>query len=61
MLEILKNNTRNIPKGATNFSFNSFFNEIDAIASQRGDDDTSVSDRALCQLLNEMDGIEARS
>jgi AAA family ATPase len=25
-----------------------FFDEIDAMASQRGDDDTSVSDRALC-------------
>ena len=38
-----------------------FFDEIDAMATQRGDDDTSVSDRALCQLLNEMDGVEARS
>ena len=34
-----------------------FFDEIDAMATQRGDDDTSVSDRALCQLLNEMDVI----
>lgn len=25
-----------------------FFDEIDAMASSRGDDDTSVSDRALC-------------
>lgn len=25
-----------------------FFDEIDAMATQRGDDDTSVSDRALC-------------
>jgi len=38
-----------------------FFDEIDAMATQRGDDETSVSDRALCQLLNEMDGVEARS
>jgi AAA family ATPase len=38
-----------------------FFDEIDAMATQRGEDDTSVSDRALCQLLNEMDGVEARS
>lgn len=38
-----------------------FFDEIDAMATQRGDDDTSVSDRALCQLLNEMDGVEARA
>jgi len=38
-----------------------FFDEIDAMASQRGSDDTSVSDRALCQLLNEMDGVESRA
>ena len=38
-----------------------FFDEIDAMATQRGDDDTSVGDRALCQLLNEMDGVEARA
>ena len=38
-----------------------FFDEIDAMATQRGDDDTNVSDRALCQLLNEMDGVESRS
>jgi len=38
-----------------------FFDEIDAMASQRGADDTSVSDRALCQLLNEMDGVESRA
>jgi AAA family ATPase len=38
-----------------------FFDEIDAMATQRGDDDTSVGDRALCQLLNEMDGVEARN
>ena len=36
-----------------------FFDEIDAMATQRGSEDTSVSDRALCQLLNEMDGVEA--
>lgn len=38
-----------------------FFDEIDAMASARGDDDTSVGDRALCQLLTEMDGIEEKS
>lgn len=38
-----------------------FFDEIDAMATQRGADDTSVSDRALCQLLNEMDGVESRA
>ena len=38
-----------------------FFDEIDAMATQRGGDDTSVSDRALCQLLNEMDGVESRA
>ncbi len=38
-----------------------FFDEIDAMATQRGNDDTSVSDRALCQLLNEMDGVESRA
>ena len=38
-----------------------FFDEIDAMATQRGSDDTSVSDRALCQLLNEMDGVESRA
>jgi transitional endoplasmic reticulum ATPase len=37
-----------------------FFDEIDAMASARGDDDTNVSDRALCQLLTEMDGIEEK-
>jgi AAA family ATPase len=37
-----------------------FFDEIDAMATQRGSDDTSVGDRALCQLLNEMDGVESR-
>ena len=38
-----------------------FFDEIDAMATQRGAEDTGVGDRALCQLLNEMDGVEARS
>eukprot|EP00347_Sterkiella_histriomuscorum_P019506 403341369 len=38
-----------------------FFDEIDAMATQRGNDETSVSDRALCQLLNEMDGVESRA
>ena len=38
-----------------------FFDEIDAMATQRGGDETSVSDRALCQLLNEMDGVESRA
>jgi SpoVK/Ycf46/Vps4 family AAA+-type ATPase len=38
-----------------------FFDEIDAMATQRGSDDSSVSDRALCQLLNEMDGVESRA
>ncbi|ORY45099.1 AAA-domain-containing protein [Rhizoclosmatium globosum] len=36
-----------------------FFDEIDAIAVRRGNDNGSVSDRVLSQLLNEMDGIEA--
>jgi SpoVK/Ycf46/Vps4 family AAA+-type ATPase len=36
-----------------------FFDEIDAMASQRGSD-SHVSDKVLCQLLNEMDGIEGR-
>jgi AAA family ATPase len=34
-----------------------FFDEIDALASQRSGG-TEVADRVLCQLLNEMDGIE---
>lgn len=38
-----------------------FFDEIDAMATQRGGDETNVSDRALCQLLNEMDGVESRA
>ena len=36
-----------------------FFDEIDSMAEQRGSD-TSNSDKVLCQLLNEMDGIESR-
>ncbi|KAJ1344874.1 hypothetical protein BSLG_000389 [Batrachochytrium salamandrivorans] len=32
--------------------------EIDALAVRRGGDDSSVADRVLSQLLNEMDGIE---
>ncbi len=37
-----------------------FFDEIDAMATERGEggEGTNVSDRALCQLLNEMDGYE---
>lgn len=44
-----------------------FFDEIDAMAVSRGSDSVynyqiifSVSDKVLCQLLNEMDGIEGR-
>lgn len=36
-----------------------FFDEIDSMANQRGSD-SAVSDKVLCQLLNEMDGIEGR-
>jgi len=38
-----------------------FFDEIDAMATERGNNNegTNVSDRALCQLLNELDGYEA--
>eukprot|EP00826_Nyctotherus_ovalis_P004586 TRINITY_DN11000_c0_g3_i1.p1 TRINITY_DN11000_c0_g3~~TRINITY_DN11000_c0_g3_i1.p1 ORF type:complete len:354 (+),score=92.90 TRINITY_DN11000_c0_g3_i1:559-1620(+) len=38
-----------------------FFDEIDAMATERGNSNegTNVSDRALCQLLNELDGYEA--
>jgi len=36
-----------------------FFDEVDAMASQRGSD-SGVSDKVLCQLLNEMDGVEGR-
>lgn len=35
-----------------------FFDEIDAIASRRGEDDGHVGGRMLASLLNEMDGIE---
>lgn len=35
-----------------------FFDEIDAMAAKRSSEDTSVSERALCQLLNELDGVE---
>eukprot|EP01016_Furgasonia_blochmanni_P057240 TRINITY_DN9902_c0_g1_i3.p1 TRINITY_DN9902_c0_g1~~TRINITY_DN9902_c0_g1_i3.p1 ORF type:complete len:404 (-),score=72.11 TRINITY_DN9902_c0_g1_i3:66-1277(-) len=35
-----------------------FFDEIDAIATQRSSN-TDVSERVLCQLLNEMDGVES--
>ena len=36
-----------------------FFDEIDAIATQRGDgDDTQVSERVVSQLLTELDGLE---
>jgi transitional endoplasmic reticulum ATPase len=35
-----------------------FFDEIDAIAPRRGRDSSQGSDRALSQLLNEIDGIE---
>jgi SpoVK/Ycf46/Vps4 family AAA+-type ATPase len=34
-----------------------FFDEIDAIATQRSVN-TDVSERVLCQLLTEMDGVE---
>lgn len=35
-----------------------FFDEIDALAGQRGGSSTGVGDRVLAQLLTEMDGIE---
>ena len=35
-----------------------FFDEIDAMASSRSSESTGVEDKVLCQLLNEMDGIE---
>ena len=34
--------------------------EIDAMASSRSNESTGVEDKVLCQLLNEMDGIEGR-
>ena len=37
-----------------------FFDEIDAMASSRSNESTGVEDKVLCQLLNEMDGIEGR-
>ena len=38
-----------------------FFDEIDAMATQRGGDSGSgVEDKVLCQLLNEMDGVEGK-
>ena len=37
-----------------------FFDEIDAIASSRSSESSGVEDKVLCQLLNEMDGIEGR-
>ena len=48
---------RNIFKKARAFSpCIIFFDEIDALATQRSAS-TEVSDRVLCQLLSEMDGI----
>ena len=35
-----------------------FFDEIDSIAISRESEDSSVGNRVLSQLLNEMDGIE---
>ena len=37
-----------------------FFDEIDAMASARNSESSGVEDKVLCQLLNEMDGIEGR-
>ena len=37
-----------------------FFDEIDAMATARNNESTGVEDKVLCQLLNEMDGIEGR-
>ena len=36
-----------------------FIDEIDALGTQRQGSDNAVSDRVLCTLLNEMDGIES--
>ena len=36
-----------------------FFDEFDAIAPQRGHDNTGVTDRVVNQLLTELDGVEA--
>lgn len=35
-----------------------FFDEFDAIAPQRGHDNTGVTDRVVNQLLTELDGVE---
>jgi len=35
-----------------------FFDEIDALASKRGDISAGVSDRVLSQLLTELDGVQ---
>ncbi|MFP3204903.1 MAG: AAA family ATPase [Metallosphaera yellowstonensis] len=37
-----------------------FFDEIDAIATVRGSDPNRVTDRALSQMLTEMDGVSSR-
>jgi len=37
-----------------------FFDEVDAIAAERGDGDNSVIERVVSQLLTELDGIEGR-
>jgi AAA family ATPase len=37
-----------------------FFDEIDSMASARNNESSGVEDKVLCQLLNEMDGIEGR-
>lgn len=37
-----------------------FFDEIDAMASSRSSESSGVEDKVLCQLLNEMDGIEGK-
>lgn len=34
-----------------------FFDEIDSIGVSRGDHSNSASDRVLCQILTEMDGV----
>ncbi|MEO6714370.1 MAG: AAA family ATPase, partial [Mycobacteriales bacterium] len=36
-----------------------FFDEIDALAPQRGSDENGTTDRVVAQLLTELDGIEA--
>ena len=37
-----------------------FFDEVDAIASERGDGDNSVIERVVSQLLTELDGVRGR-